>query len=433
MIAFVFQPRRSGERARLWSARVRLDEWPTARTFALRVSDKRVAQQKLAELLRELEREAAGIVVPRVQREALALPLSEHVEAFLADVKGKGRSHGTFKRYRTLLRVLSARLGWRSLRDVSPSAFCAWRSSSGLGAKYVNDVLGAALTFFSWLERREVVPVNPLHHVEKVRNEDVGTYRRALSADEVARLLGAAPPERARVYLEILYTGLRRHEMNRLTWGHFHLDAPQPFVELPGTITKNRKSDRLPLRPEVIAAMRARMTPETMPFEWVFRGKVPSPAKLRRDLAAAGIPVVDERGRRVDVHALRTTFGTMLSVSGVAPRVAMELMRHSDLKLTMRIYTDAAQLPLAADVQRLPSFSLPETDAQIRSQIHSQTGVAGGVSGSQGVAPSPKLAISQDAEIVQFSPAETRPVATGTDCRMVGAVRFELTTSTSRT
>jgi site-specific recombinase XerD len=29
-------------------------------------------------------------------------------------------------------------------------------------------------------------------------------------------------------------------------------------------------------------------------------------------------------------------------------RVAQELMRHSDMKLTMKLYTDAKQLPVAA-------------------------------------------------------------------------------------
>ena len=33
-------------------------------------------------------------------------------------------------------------------------------------------------------------------------------------------------------------------------------------------------------------------------------------------------------------------------------------MRHSDLKLTMKIYTDVSQLPLAACVGTLPSFDV---------------------------------------------------------------------------
>ena len=39
-------------------------------------------------------------------------------------------------------------------------------------------------------------------------------------------------------------------------------------------------------------------------------------------------------------------------------RVVMEAMRHCDLKLTMKTYTDASQLPLAASVAALPSFDV---------------------------------------------------------------------------
>ena len=35
----------------------------------------------------------------------------------------------------------------------------------------------------------------------------------------------------------------------------------------------------------------------------------------------------------------------------------MELMRHSDMRLTAKIYTDAMQLPTAAAIQSLPSFA----------------------------------------------------------------------------
>jgi integrase len=58
---------------------------------------------------------------------------------------------------------------------------------------------------------------------------------------------------------------------------------------------------------------------------------------LDRDLRAAGIPKRDDRGRTVDVHAMRTTFGTLLSRTGAAPRTAQAAMRHSDIKLTMGV------------------------------------------------------------------------------------------------
>ncbi len=79
---------------------------------------------------------------------------------------------------------------------------------------------------------------------------------------------------------------------------------------------------------------------------------------LDRDLKLAGIPKRDERGRTVDVHAIRHTFGTLLSKGGVFPRTAQAAMRHSDMNLTMNTYTDPKLLDIAGAVEALPWFPL---------------------------------------------------------------------------
>ncbi len=79
---------------------------------------------------------------------------------------------------------------------------------------------------------------------------------------------------------------------------------------------------------------------------------------LDRDLQAAGIAKIDDRGRTLDLHALRHTFGTMLSTSGVAPRTAMSAMRHSSIDLTMSTYTDPRLLDVHGAVESLPMLSL---------------------------------------------------------------------------
>lgn len=66
----------------------------------------------------------------------------------------------------------------------------------------------------------------------------------------------------------------------------------------------------------------------------------------------------DDRGRTLDVHALRHTFGTHLSRGGVAPRTAQQAMRHSTLELTMNTYTDPRLLDVAAALNVLPSLPL---------------------------------------------------------------------------
>ena len=79
--------------------------------------------------------------------------------------------------------------------------------------------------------------------------------------------------------------------------------------------------------------------------------------RFRRDLKKAGIEYIDAQGRIADFHALRKTFDTNLQNNGVAPRVVMELMRHSDIRLTMKTYTDASRLPTDEAIKSLSSFN----------------------------------------------------------------------------
>lgn len=65
---------------------------------------------------------------------------------------------------------------------------------------------------------------------------------------------------------------------------------------------------------------------------------------------------MSEPGRRAAFHSLRLTFGTNLVLSGAHPRVVQELMRHSDIRLTMKLYTDVSKLPIREAVAVLPWF-----------------------------------------------------------------------------
>jgi integrase len=49
-----------------------------------------------------------------------------------------------------------------------------------------------------------------------------------------------------------------------------------------------------------------------------------------------GIEFINAKGYRADFHSLRHTLATNLARAGTAPRVAMEIMRHSDMRLTSK-------------------------------------------------------------------------------------------------
>ena len=116
------------------------------------------------------------------------------------------------------------------------------------------------------------------------------------------------------------------------------------------------------------------------------------PAKLirilDRDLKLAGIPKVDASNRTVHVHGLRDTFGTHLSKTGASPRTAQAAMRHSDIALTMNVYTDPKLLDASGAIERLPELTIdgpPERTSEQAEQVLGATGTDG--NGGESVAP----------------------------------------------
>jgi len=206
---------------------------------------------------------------------------------------------------------------------------------------------------------------DPLVNVDKVdESSDIRRQRRALSADELLRLMEAIPDQYKAVYRFMLNTGLRRQEVEDLQWGDVRLDSPAPFLKLRPKATKSRRADTLPLRGDVAAELRT-MRGDAGDGDRVF-DRTPAMDEHRNFLAAAGIPYKDEQGYRFDFHAGRHTYGTLLSKAGVSPREAMELMRHSDLRLTMKVYTDPRLFDLAGAVEKLPKLdNEPEQQANL--------------------------------------------------------------------
>src|SRR5262249_13707449 len=134
--------------------------------------------------------------------------------------------------------------------------------------------------------------------------------------------------ERAMVYKTFLLTGLRRGELASVTVGQLHLDGPIAFLTLDASDEKSREGNDLPLRDDLAADLRdwlpdklsrvqpkARQAGEPIPAGLppdtpLFTVPIELVKILNRDLRLAGIPKCDDRGRTLDVHALRHTFGT---------------------------------------------------------------------------------------------------------------------------
>ncbi len=71
---------------------------------------------------------------------------------------------------------------------------------------------------------------------------------------------------------------------------------------------------------------------------------------------AAGIEYEDAAGRFADFHSLRHSFASILNQSGVSPKVAQSLLRHSTISLTMDTYTHIGLYDERAAIDSLPAL-----------------------------------------------------------------------------
>jgi hypothetical protein len=96
-------------------------------------------------------------------------------------------------------------------------------------------------------------------------------------------------------------------------------------------------------------------------------------------------------------HSFRHTFCTYLHRAGVPLREAMELMRHSDVRLTMSIYADSSLFTLRPAVEKLP-WKCSQHDAQRDAQE----------SGADGLLPSSAVTVD-DGTKSEKAPINTVP------------------------
>jgi len=315
--------------------------------------DKSVAEKVLGDAVLAREKMRSGLV--GVDPREIKRPLQEHFDAYIKDLARRGRDKMYGYIVEKRLEAAAFAEDWKCLRDCSAKSVTNYLSDladGGKSARTVNGHRADLSAFFAWCVRSGFLEANPCKGIAK-SGESKDRTRRALSVLECQALINAAPPDRSRCYLFLIGTGLRRAEAAALNWGHLHLDGVNPYVELPGSITKSGKPETVPLVAEVAAAL---LKARGEPGEPVF-AEIPDMAKFREDLSAAGIAEQDERGRKVVVHSLRHSLATMLAQSKVAPAIAMKILRHRDIRLTLQHYTDDSLLPVTAAMATLPTLT----------------------------------------------------------------------------
>lgn len=368
------------------------------REVSTRTTDRAAAERILAKMLSESALRREGVIDARSDQYAAAArrPIREHVEEWKQSLLARNRTeaHARLSADRVLRIVTDCKL--ERLSDVAPGVIVTYlaarRRDDNLSLGSSNHYLRAIKGFYHWCTKEGRLRESPLVHVAMLNERtDRRHERRALTPDELGRLIQAAENgpawrgidgrERGILYRTAVETGLRLSELASLTVASFNLSADPPTVTVKAAYSKRRRDDVQPLPPELAGELHG-----------FLRGKLPAAPSfkapghrtaaimIRADLAAARhawineAPAGPERdarhrsdflnyedadGRKADFHALRHTFITNLARSGVHPKVAQALARHSTIELTMTRYTHTVLGDLSAAVASLPAIPKP--------------------------------------------------------------------------
>jgi len=223
----------------------------------------------------------------------------------------------------------------------------------------------AVRQFCKWMVEDGRAVENPLVTV-RVRGGS-SKERAALEPVELAKLIqwtrtgatwrGITGEQRATVYQFAAGTGLRSNEIRSLRVRDFDLTANT--VTLAGECTKNGKDAVLPLTmPGLVDALKEQLAGKHPAAEALtLPSRYDMADMLRQDMTKAGIlEQVQERGL-VDFHSLRHSFASMLAASGIHPKTAQELLRHSTVTLTLDRYSHTLRGALAEAVAALPDVN----------------------------------------------------------------------------
>lgn len=220
----------------------------------------------------------------------------------------------------------------------------------------------------------ELIPRNVagLLHLAKARPRKVKPW----TVDEARRFLESAKRDEDPLYAAyvlILLLGLRKGEVIGLSWDAVNLDGAELDIgwqlqrvhgQLLHRQTKTEAPEAtLPLPGICLTALRLRQYVQVQAKEkagdgWigtrlVFTTRTGTPFEPRNfnrrfdtRCAVAGV-------RRITVDDTRHTCATLLAALDVHPRVAMRILRHAQIDVTMNVYTEASDAKTRQALKRL--------------------------------------------------------------------------------
>jgi integrase/recombinase XerC/integrase/recombinase XerD len=245
-------------------------------------------------------------------------------------------------------------VGRRKEGTAKDRAKFGWLGRHGIQTKVsprtINYELRVLFTFFHWAIKRNHLFLNPVTLVERFRVPK-RVLPKFLTAEELKKFFAACDEDERRLFMSILLSGMRKGEVEHLTWSDISFELGVIFIqEKPEFEWKPKTDERLipisPMLRELLRIQYAKRTSDLLVFA--------NSAGNRDNYILARLKKVCQRAgiRSSTVHALRHSFGAHLRMAGVSLADIGDLLGHKDLATT-QIYAKVQQEHLRTMVSKL--------------------------------------------------------------------------------
>ncbi|MHB9073943.1 MAG: tyrosine-type recombinase/integrase [Desulfobaccales bacterium] len=200
----------------------------------------------------------------------------------------------------------------------------------------VNRELACMNHIFTKAIRNGKAERNPVEGVK--RPSENNKRDRVLSAEEYERLIAECPSYFEPVAKLAYYTGMRRGEILKLTWGMVDLKSQDKGINLTPEVCKTNEGRFVPLNPELVGMFKAMPHGLPLPGVPVFNreGKPFTGSTIR-----VGLRIACERAEieGFTFHDFRHTFVTDCISAGIHDSVIMRITGHKSLAAYHRYIT----------------------------------------------------------------------------------------------
>lgn len=226
------------------------------------------------------------------------------------------------------------------------------RRNATNGSSTANRWLASVRACFAEALRDGIVAVNPAVGITPRR--EAPPRDRVLTDAELRRVATALDafddPHVRAAFVVLVETGARKSEVLRARWADFDLDAGTWRLPSP----KSGRPQMVPLAPGTVAHLRAL----EHVGEWLVPGR--DTAKHREDLRTVWTSIrATAKLEGVTIHDIRRTFGLAVARSA-GLHVASKLLRHSDIRITERVYA-----PLGLDDLRAATTTVQKARSAV--------------------------------------------------------------------